>query len=125
MPADAVDPHPVGDVFEDGLRKRIRLLKNEPDTPAQPDDVHAPRVDVLSVQQHLALHPGVRDQVVHSVQAPQKSGLPAAGRSDQGRDRPLRYGERDVEERLALAVEEVQMNRLDPDRADFCGSPFR
>src|SRR2546426_1896850 len=53
--ADAVDPQPVGDVLEDRLREWVRLLEDETDAASQPDDVHATRIDVFSVQHDLAL----------------------------------------------------------------------
>ena len=39
----AVDPQAVGDVLEDRLRERVRLLEHHPDPAPQLDDVDVPR----------------------------------------------------------------------------------
>ena len=45
----AVDAQAVGDVVEDRLRERVRLLEHHADAPPQVDDVDRRRVDVLAV----------------------------------------------------------------------------
>ncbi len=112
--AQAVDLEAVRHVLEDGLREGIRLLEHHPDTAAQIDHVHPRAVDVAAVEENLPVHDGVRDDVVHPVQAPQVCGLAAARRADESRDRLLRNLERDVPESLLRAVREVQLARLHP-----------
>ena len=81
----AVDAQAVGDVLEDRLRERVRLLEHHADAPPQGDDVDARRVDVLAVDEDRAFDPGARDDVVHPVQRPEERGLAAARRADERR----------------------------------------
>ena len=111
-PAEPVDLQPVRHVLEDGLREGVGLLKHHADPPPQVHDVRPRPVDVVPVEEDLSLHAGVRDDVVHAVQAAQEGGLPAAGRADEGRDGLLRDRERDFMEGLVLAVEKGERVRV-------------
>ena len=104
-----VEPHAVGDVLEDRLGKRVRLLEHHPDAPAQPDDVDARRVDVLAVDLDVSLDARARDDVVHPVERAQERALAAARRPDERRDQVRRDVDRDCLERPLGAVVEVQV----------------
>src|SRR5690606_38310588 len=56
---------------------------------------------------------GALDGVVHAVDAAQEGRLAAAGWADEGRDRTLQDIDRDVEQRLFLAIEGGDVLRLD------------
>ena len=81
----AVDAQAVGDVLEDRLRERVRLLEHHADPAAQraPRRRRARRCR-LAVDQHRALDAGARDDVVHPVQRAQERALAAARRPDEG-----------------------------------------
>ena len=72
----AVDPEAVGDVLEDGFRKRVRLLEDHADPPAQGDDVDAGRVDIVVVDQDRTLDPGPGNDVVHPIERPRNVDFP-------------------------------------------------
>ena len=74
-------------------------------------------VDVLAVDLDLAVDLGARDGVVHPVDAAQEGRLAAARRADEGGDRLVRDVERDVEQRLFVAVEDGDVARGDLGRA--------
>ena len=104
---EAVNARTVGDVLVDRLRKRIRLLEHHADPRAQLDDVHCRRVDVRTVELDLAGDARGRDRVVHAVQAAQEGRLAAARRTDERRDAIFVNVDRDVLQRLLLAVVNV------------------
>ena len=81
----AVQARAVGDVVEDGLGERIRLLEDHADAPAQRDHVDARAVDVLAVEEQLPAGAAAGDQVVHAVDGAQQRALAAAARADDGR----------------------------------------
>src|SRR5713226_4970418 len=93
------------DVVLNGHRKGAGTLEDhayllaQVEEPGGTDDVHP-------VVHHRALRAHPRDQVVHPVEHPQKCGLAAPGRPDDGRDPALGDLERDVLERAVLAIEE-------------------
>jgi hypothetical protein len=103
---EPVDLRAPRHVLEDRLRERVRLLEHHPD-PAAHDDGVGVAVDVLAVHGHLPFDPGVRDQLVHPVEAAEQRALPAAGGADERGDLVLRDVERDVLEHLRLAVPEA------------------
>jgi hypothetical protein len=103
----------VGDVLEDRLRERVRLLEHHPDLASQRDHVGARRVHVLAVDLHRALDAGPDHDVVHPVQRAQKGALAAARRPDERGHQVGAHAERDARERLLGPVVEVQ--RLDVD----------
>src|SRR3989441_13336189 len=54
------------------------------------------RVEVLALHEHGAAHPSTRHDLVHTVEAPDERGLPAARRPDDRRDRLGRDREPDA-----------------------------
>ena len=96
--------------------KRVRLLEHHADPAPEPDDVAARGVDVVAVDEDLALDAGARDDVVHPVQRPQERALAAARRPDEGRHEVRADANRDRLERPLRAVEEVQVASLDDGR---------
>ena len=68
-------------------------------------------VDVLAVEQYLTGYPGIVDRVVHAIQAPQEGGLAAAGRADQRDDFLVADFNRDVADRVNVAVVCVDIAR--------------
>jgi len=75
----------VGHVFVDGFGERIRFLKHHRDAHAHLDrvDFGAEDVDAVGVDDDLALVAVARVQVVHAVEAAQKSAFAAARRADE------------------------------------------
>src|SRR5262249_38500479 len=90
-------------------RKRRRLLEHHADARAQEVQVLSRREDVLAVEQYLALGALARIEVVHAVEHAQQRGLAAAGRTDERRHLLLVERKRDALQRLALAIEEIEM----------------
>ena len=74
---------PYDDVFEDRLRKRIGALKDHPDTVADRHRIDVARVDVLAVEQHLAVDARVGREIVHAVERANERRFAAARRADQ------------------------------------------
>jgi hypothetical protein len=103
----------VGDVLEDRLRERVRLLEHHADFAAQQHRIDARAVDVPPVHDRGADDARARDDVVHPVQRPQERALAAARRPDERRHLLGRDLRRDVEERLLAAVEERQPRHVD------------
>ena len=106
---EAVDARAVGDILEDRLGERIGLLEHHPDAGAQLNDVHVGAVDVLAVELDAAGHPGRRDGVVHPVEAAQEGRLAAARRADERGDAIVVDVDRDVLQRLLVAVEDADL----------------
>ena len=61
-------PQAVGDVVEDRLRKRVRLLEDHADAAPQLHDVDVAAVDVAAVDADRALDPRAGNDVVHPVE---------------------------------------------------------
>ena len=77
-----------GDVVVDRHRReRVGPLEHHADRAADVDRVDAGAVDVVAVEQDLALHVRAGDDLVHAVERAQEGGLAAARRADEGRDR--------------------------------------
>ncbi len=113
----AVDPQAVGDVVEDRLRERVRLLEDHADPAPQVDDVDAGLVDVAcrpAGRSPRRARPGmmsfIRFRQRRNVDLPQPDGPMNAVTDFAG------ISERDVVERLVLPVAEVQVRGLHPDR---------
>jgi hypothetical protein len=62
-----VNARPVGHVFVDRLRKRIRLLEHHADTGSQLHHVLLLVVNILPVQSDVAFDPSTYDGVIHAV----------------------------------------------------------
>src|SRR5262249_49583485 len=112
----AVDAWAVSNVFVDRFRKRIGLLENHTDTRAQHDGVNVLRVSVLTLDLQRACHAALIDGVVHAVDAAEERRLATARRADEGRHSAIRNIDRDVEEGLLLAVEDVHVATAHFDR---------
>ena len=109
-----VEPDAEGDVLVDRHRERRRLLEHHADARAQQVEILLGRQDVLAVEQHLALGALVRIEIVHPVEDAQQRRLAAARRADEGGDLAGVERQADVLQRLAVAVEEVEVADRDP-----------
>ena len=127
------DPRPVGDVLEDGLGERVRLLEDHAHPLAQLGHVHAAVVDVRAPDADVPHGADAVHEVVHPVDAAEQGGLPAARRPDIGGHPVLGDGHGHVLERQLLAVVEGEVvdldhgalhyrGRLRP-RIEVCGDP--
>ena len=111
----AADAQTGRDVLVDRFGERVGLLEHHADPqpgqhrigPAVDD------VDAVRLEQDLPLIAVARIQVVHAVEAAQKGALAAAGRADQSGDLTLADRDRDVLERLIVAVPEIEMADVD------------
>ena len=108
---EAVDARTVGDVLVDGFGERIGLLEDHADARPELHGVDPRRIDIHAVEIDLAGDAAALDGVVHPVQAAQERRLAATGRTDQGGHRAVANVERDVEQRLLLAVEHAYVAR--------------
>ncbi len=107
----AVDARTVGDVLEDRLRERVRLLEHHSDAGAKLDDVHRSGVDVLPFELDRAGHPRRRNRVVHAVEAAQERRFAAARRTDERGDAVVVDVDRDTLQGLLVTVEDVDVAR--------------
>src|SRR5262249_60686214 len=114
--AQPVDPRPEGDVVEDRLRERVRLLEHHADATAQHHRIHVRAIEVVTVDGDAARDAGAGYAVVHPVETAKEGRLSAAGRADEGRHPGLRDVERDGAEGVGGAVVDVQVPDGDLDR---------
>ena len=77
------------------------------------DRVDPAGIDVLALEQDLAVHPRARHQLVHPVERAQERRLAAAGRPDEGGHRPRLDGEGHALDRLEVAVVDVEVLDVD------------
>jgi hypothetical protein len=90
LDSNAVQSQTREDVVADRHRgKGVRLLENHADTPANAHRIHVALVNVLSVEQHLALRLRMRNDLVHPIQTADERGFAAPRRTDHGRDPAL------------------------------------
>src|SRR5208283_991511 len=106
FPGGSVNAKAVGNIVEDRLRERVRLLKHHADSPADSGDVHVENVGAVEFE--LALDAGGRDGLVHPVKSPEEGGFAAAGGTDEGSDLVGGNVHIDAVEGLELAVKEIQ-----------------
>ena len=106
---DAVGARAVGDVVIDGHREGVRLLEDHADALAQDVDVHLVLVDVHAVELDVAGDAAALDEVVHAVQAFQKRGFAAAGRTDERGDLLFRDVDIDIFQRMEAAIVQVHI----------------
>ena len=104
----ALNTQPVHHVLVNGLRKRVGLLEHHADPATQLGDVLAFGVDVVAIELDLALYTAAVHQIVHAVEGAQQGGLATPGRPDEGGHALFRDVHADVEQRLLLAIEEIQ-----------------
>ena len=97
----------------DGLRKRVRPLKDHSHPAPQVDDVGVRCIDVTIVQQNLSSQPCAGDRVIHPVQAAQERGLATTRRADERRDLPLPDLDRNLFQCLKAAIVEIEVVDLD------------
>src|SRR4029450_13874174 len=98
---------PERDVAVDAHREGIGLLEDHADVAAHRDRIDLGVVDVLATEVDLTLEAEAAHQVVHAVEAAERGALPAARRTDEGRDGPLVDLHLDVANRLELPVEQL------------------
>src|SRR5690606_26393003 len=70
-------------------------------------------VDVLAVQQHLALGVRAGQDLVHAVDGAEEGRLAAAGRPDEGGDRPGLDADVHTLDSQEAAVVDVEIDRVD------------
>ena len=68
----------VGDVVVNRHRERVRLLKNHSHFFSKFYRVDTGSINILSIQEDFAFNSGAIDQVIHTIDAPQKGRLAAA-----------------------------------------------
>jgi len=104
----AVYPWAISDVLINGHRKRIRLLKDHADAPAELNHIHGARINVLAVEYHPAFQPGAGDEIVHSIEGPEERGLPASRWTDKRGHKTPPDGNVHIVERLLSTVEKIR-----------------
>ena len=114
LAGEPVDAWAVGHVLVDRLRERIRLLEHHADARPQLHHVDIAAVNVPVIQRDRSGHPADVDDVVHAVETAQEGRLAAARRADQRRYLVLGQIDVDIEERLLLAIEDVDVARAHP-----------
>ena len=98
-------------------RERVRLLEHHADAHADLLGPRAGGVDVLAVEQDLAVERGAGDELVHAVEQAQERGLAAARRSDQRGDLAGRHDQVDALEHEVIAEPGARVARLERGRA--------
>src|SRR5271170_1012377 len=101
----AVNAEPVGDVFENSLRKGIRLLEDHADAAANTGDIHVENVGAIKLE--VALHTCAANRFVHAVKCPEEGGLAATGGPDESGDLVGGDIHVDAVQSLEFAVKEV------------------
>src|ERR1700739_3948042 len=82
--AHALQPESRGDVVLDRHRRKgIGPLEHHADGAANADGIHSGTVDVIAVEQHGALDPCARRDLVHPVQRATHGGLPTPRRASE------------------------------------------
>src|SRR6267142_1657541 len=105
---EAVDAHAEGDVVKDGLGKRIGLLKDHANAATKANDVGLGMVNVVAIEEDLALDAKARDGIIHAVEGAKQGGLSATGRADDGGDQVFAERHGDLIHGEPLAVINVQ-----------------
>ena len=82
-------------------------MKDHPYAPAELDHVHRARIYIFSIKLNAPFQAGTRNQIVHSVQRPEKGRLSASGRPDQRRHKARANPDGHVLKRLLHAVKEI------------------
>src|SRR5205823_3151523 len=73
---------------------------------------HVGRENALAVQENVAFQACVSKRLMNAVQDSEEGGFPAARRSDQGRNLIRKEVERNIVQRLKIAIEEIYIGRL-------------
>ena len=111
----AVDAQAEDHVLIDRDGQRVGPLEDHADGLAQFDQRDVRVVDVLAQNPDLARGGDVAVALVDAVEAAQQRGLAAAGRADERGDEAVLDVHGDVDQRLELAVPEVQVAGRDAD----------
>ncbi len=102
------------DVLADGHGgEGVGLLEDHADLAADHDRVDTLAVEVLPVDDDLALDVGARDDLVHAVERTEEGRLAAARGADEGGDRPGLDGDGDVLHGEEVAVVDVEVLDVD------------
>ena len=109
--AHAAHPRAVVDILTDGHGEGVRFLEDHADSFPQQFEIHPGSIDVLALDQDLALDADALDHVVHAVETTQKGRFATARRSDEGGDLVLGNFEVDLFKGLDLTVVEVEVVR--------------
>ncbi len=104
-----VQARSIGDVLVDRLGEGVGLLEHHAHAGTQGHHVHLRVMDVFVIEQDLSTHPAAVDGIVHAVEATQEGGLAAAGGADEGGHLVLADVDGDVEQRLLLSVEDIDV----------------
>src|SRR5262249_23315330 len=100
---------PIGHVFIDRLRKRVRFLKHHTDMFPEVGDIHIGTIDIPSVKQHGTFYASTLNQVVQPVEASQQGGFSAAGWPNEGRDLIFHNLDINIEESLVVPIKKVDL----------------
>ena len=118
----AMDAGPVSHIVIDRLRERVRLLEHHAHFRAQLHRVDPLVVDILTIEQDIALHLTDRDGVVHPVQRAQEGRFPATRRPDESGDRLVKDVDRDILDGMAVAIIDLHRAGFDPDAVGVNGA---
>jgi hypothetical protein len=116
----------VDDVFIDGFREGVRLLKDHADAFAQGDDFEIRIVKAAAPDGDIAGVAHAIDEVVHAIEVAEQRALSAARRADECSDLALGDVEVDGMERLRASIEKAVALYLDELRIGVgCGMRLR
>jgi len=100
---------PKGHIVIDRLWEGVRALKDHAHPLPQAHHIVPGLIDLLVVQQYVALQVKRANRIVHAVQAAHKGRLAAARGTDERRDLPLFDLEGDIREHLFAAVKGIEV----------------
>jgi hypothetical protein len=104
-----MDPHTIGDVLVDGLRKGVGFLEDHTHLRAQRHDIHFPAIDIHPFQLDLAAYATPLDGVVHSIQAAYKRRFSTTRGADHGDDFIATDIERETMDRALVTVVDIDI----------------
>ena len=108
-----MDPVTEKHVVADRQRQRIGPLEHHADLLAHLHQFTGRVVDILIEDIDAAFDTHIAEALVDPVYTAQESGLSTAGRTDQRGDVVAADLEIDIEQRLKIAIPEVQVLRMD------------
>ena len=82
-------------------------MENHPDLPSNDDGIRG--IDVFMIQKNLTGDPGIRNELVHPVDAANERGLPAAGWPHNGCNSILGYRKVDLFQDLVFPKKSAEI----------------